>query len=153
MKPVTVETVIAAPPTHVFALFTDLRGAPGRVRGIQSLELLTDGPVGKGTRFRETRVMFGKASSETMEILSFEPGRSYSVGAHSCGTRYLTTFDFEPVAGGTRVRMSFQGTPEALPARLLAPLFGFMTGAVRKAVEADMADLKTACEGVPAAAR
>lgn len=153
MKPVTVETVIAAPPARVFALFTDLRGAPERVRGIQSLELLTEGPVGKGTRFRETRVMLGKASSETMEVLAFEPGRSYSVGAHSCGTRYLTTFEFEPVPEGTKVRMRFQGTPEALPAKLLAPLLGFMAGAVRKAVEADMADLKAACEGAPAVAR
>jgi uncharacterized protein YndB with AHSA1/START domain len=147
MKPIRIETVIAAPPAHVFGLFTDLAGAPGRIRAIRKLELLTPGPVGKGTRFRETRAMFGKESSETMEILSFEPGRSYSVGAQSCGTRYLTSFDFEPAASGTRVRMSFQGTPVSFAARLLAPLFGFMAGSVRKAIEGDMTDMKAACEG------
>jgi hypothetical protein len=65
-------------------VFTDLDGAAERVDGIQKLEKLTDGPVGLGTRFRETRRMFRKEAAEEMEFTAFEPGRSYGVCCDAC---------------------------------------------------------------------
>jgi len=38
-----------------FAYATDLRNAPGRIKAITKLDVLTDGEVRLGTRFRETR--------------------------------------------------------------------------------------------------
>lgn len=89
MPAVEITTTIAAPLARVFALFTDLEHAAQNIAAIQSLELLTPGPMRKGTRFRETRVMFGKQATEEMEVVDFVPGRSYSVAAESCGARYL----------------------------------------------------------------
>lgn len=146
MKPITTEARIDAPPARVFEVFTDLARAAGRVQGIKRLELLTDGPVGKGTRFRETRVMFGREATETMEILDFQPGRAYSVGAQSCGSRYLSTFTFEPDGAGTRVRMTFGATPLSFFAKLLAPAMGFMAKSCARMIAADFADLKAVCE-------
>jgi carbon monoxide dehydrogenase subunit G len=147
MKSITTETRIDAPPARVFEVFTDLRRAAERIRGIEELEVLTAGPIGKGTRFRETRVMLGKKSSETMEIVDFQPGRSYAVTAQSCGARYLTTFNFEPDGGGTRVRMTFGATPVSFAAKLMVPLLGFMAKSLEKMLAADCADLKAVCEG------
>src|SRR5690606_37390928 len=87
MPKIEVSRSVNAPPATVFEMLTDLEGAPRRIPAIQKIEMLTPGPVGVGTRFRETRVMFGREASETMEFVAFEPGRSYTVTAFSCGTR------------------------------------------------------------------
>ena len=147
MKPVVIETEIAAPPARVFAVFTDLARAPERVRAIEALEVLTPGPFGQGTRFKETRVMFGKSSSETLEVVEFQPGKGYALTAESSGTRYLSTFAFEPSDNGTRVRLTFTATPVSAAAKMMGPMLGLMAGTLEKAIRADLEDIKAACEG------
>jgi hypothetical protein len=149
----TCSRLINAPQARVFEVFADLRNAPGRVKGIKSLEVLTEGPIAKGTRFRETRTMFGKQATETMEITAFDPPRGYTVGAHSCGSRYTSVFTFKPEGQGTRVDMSFTVEPLSFFARLFSPLGKLMAGTMRKLFEADLNDLQRAAEaGEPAAA-
>ena len=100
MVGVTIHEEVRAEPGRVFEVFTDLRSAPERVAGIESLEVLTEGPIGQGTRFRETRVMFGKQATEEMEVTGWQPGKSYVVEADSHGSHYRTEFVFEPLAQG-----------------------------------------------------
>lgn len=147
MPKITTSTRIAAPPDRVFALFTDLRNAPGRVKGITALEVLTDGPIRKGTRFRETRTMFGRSCTETMEIIGFDEPRSYTVACNSGGCLCQTRFDFRPDSAGTAVEFTFSATARSFMARLMSPLFFLMASTCRKAVERDMADLKAVAEG------
>lgn len=49
----------------VFEAISDLEHAAERIGAIKEIEMLTDGPVGKGTRWRETRLMFGKECTES----------------------------------------------------------------------------------------
>ncbi len=138
---------INAPADAVFAAASDFANAPQRISGIRKTEMLTDGPVGKGTRFRETRVMFGKEATETMEVIDFQPGRSYTLGANSCGTEYRTLVSVRPAGPGSEVTFDFTGTPRTLGARLMCALMGWMVkGACVKAVTKDLADLKVAME-------
>jgi carbon monoxide dehydrogenase subunit G len=146
MPRVSVTTRIAEPVEEVFALAADLGNAPGRIKGIKQVEFLTAGPVGVGTRFRETRVMFGKEASEVMEFVTFEPNRGYALAAESCGARYLTTFRFEPDGAGTMVTVDFEAKPVSFFARLLSPLSRLMSGMVRKCLQQDLDDLKSAAE-------
>ncbi len=144
---------IAAFPEKVFQAASDFRGAPGRIRGIQKLEMLTEGPVRVGTRFKETRKMFGKEASVTMEVVTFSPPHGYALGAESDGCRYRTELKFTPHAGGTRVEMTWEGTPltffRKVMGLLMAPM---MKGIATKCVEQDLTDLKASLEGKPAAA-
>ena len=140
-------TTVNASPERVFELFTDLAHAPERVRGIKRLELSTPAPVRKGTRFRETRVMFGREATMEMEIVAFEPGKSYTVGCESCGARYLTRFDFKGEGAGTRVAVRFEVTALSVFAKLMSPFAGMMIKACAKACEQDLADLKQVAEG------
>ena len=64
---------IAAPPDVVFATMADIARWPEFIGGIERVELLTDGPVRVGTRFRETRTMFGRSASEEMTVAELAP--------------------------------------------------------------------------------
>ena len=132
--------------TTTYDEFTDFEHAADNVSGIERLEILTDGPVGKGTRFRETRIMFNREATEEMEITQWENGKSYTVEAESCGAHYSTKFTVEPQGASTLVRMDMQVRPLTMAARLMAPLGWLMKGAVKKCVEADMDDLKQGLE-------
>jgi uncharacterized protein YndB with AHSA1/START domain len=141
MSPIIVTRTIPAPPEQVFGLFTDLDAAPERLSQIDAIERLTDGPVGVGTRWKETRTMFGRQATEEMEITEFAPPRAYAVEAESCGTRFRTDFRFSPETQGTRVEMQFVATPVSLFAHIMSPLSGLMKGMLVKCLEQDLDDL------------
>ena len=146
MPSVTVRTAIAAPPERVFAIATDLPHLARTVSGIESVEILTDGPVGEGTRWRETRIMFGKRASEEMWVTGFDPPRSLTVEAESHGAHYISEFRFEPEGSGTRVALVFSARPVSFAGRLFSILGAAMFGSVRKALERDLEDVKRAAE-------
>lgn len=138
---------VAAPPAEVFARASDFSRAAEVVSGITRVEMLTPGTVGLGTKFRETRVMFGKEANEVMEVVEWQPARRYALGALSCGTKYHSAFDFAPVDGGTEVTMTFRAEPQTLTAKLMgAVMRPMMAGMVRKCVAQDLLDIKKACE-------
>jgi hypothetical protein len=141
---------INAPPEAVFAAASDFPNAPQRIRGIKKMEMLTQGPVGMGTRFRETRVMFGREATETMEVVDFQPGRSYTLRANNCGCEYRTVVSVRPAAaagGGSQITFDFMGTPLTFGAKVMGTLMGWMIkGACVKAIRQDLADLKAKVE-------
>ncbi len=132
---------------QVFDAISDLEHAADRIRGIVSLEKLTEGPVGLGTRFRETRIMFKKECTEEMEITEFDPPHGYRVGAEGCGCLYDTRFSVTPDGDETIVEMSFQATPTTFMGKLMLPLGKLMQGTMKKMINQDLNDLKTHIEG------
>jgi hypothetical protein len=138
---------INAPPEAVFAAAIDFPSAPQRIRGIKKMEMLTQGPVGVGTRFRETRVMFGREATETMEVVDFQAGRSYTLRAASCGCEYRTAVSVRPTEGGSEITFDFSGRPLTFSGKVMGVLMGWMMkGACVKAIKHDLADLKAAVE-------
>lgn len=146
MGQITVSKYINAPPERVFEVFADLPNAAGRVSAITRIEMLTDGPVGVGTRWRETRFMFKREATETIEITTFDPPRSYTTLANSCGCRYECSFHFEPHGEGTNVVSKFTWTAQSLLAKLMSPLGKLMASACIKAFDKDLSELKAHCE-------
>ncbi|MBM4108632.1 MAG: SRPBCC family protein [Phycisphaerae bacterium] len=146
MKQVVAIETMDVPPERAFSVLTDLAHAAGRVKGITKLEVLTPGMVGKGTRFRETRVMFGKEATEEMEITAFDPPRSYTVEAWSHGCHYVSVLAVRPDEAGSVVEMTFSATPLSFMAKVLSPLMGLMARSCRKMMRQDLADLKAAAE-------
>ena len=126
MKEVQLKRQIQAPPEEVFDRTTDFANAAQVVRGIEKVEMLTDGPVGVGTRFRETRIMFGREATEEMELTTFDRPRRYELFAESHGSRYETTFDLHPIPEGTELVMTFRATPLSFFAKLMGAVMGGM---------------------------
>jgi len=131
---------------EVFKAFSDLKNLANNVSAIKSIEILTPGEVGKGSKFKETRIMFGKESSETMEITQFSPPDYFKEEAQSNGMHYVTEWRFIDEDGKTKVSIEFSGTATTLAAKLLNFLFSFMVSGMKKAFLADMDDLKNMLE-------
>ena len=146
MGKIEVDVDVNAPLEKVFDVFTDFMHAAERVEGITKLEVLTNGPIGKGTKFRETRVMMGKESTEEMEITDFQPNESLRVEANSCGAHYQTDYTFHQNGDSTNVKMSFEGKPVSFAAKLMSPMFLLMAKTVRKCLIDDMTCLKRFAE-------
>jgi carbon monoxide dehydrogenase subunit G len=144
----TIREQIAAPPERVFAAASDFANAPKAIPGILRVEMLTPGPVRAGTRFRETRRMFGKEASEEMTVAELEPPRRYLLTAESHGSRYRTEFRFEPgAAAGTEVVMTFRGEPLTTFAKVMTFVMKPMMKSMAKLCARDLADLKRSIEG------
>ena len=138
---------IQAPIETVFTVFTDLSRIEERVAGIQKIEILEGSAQMKvGTKWKETRKMFGKEATETMWVTELASQKSYAVEAESCGTKYRSEYTFTDTEGGTYIEMTFAGTPQTFAAKILSILFCFMAGATKKMLRKDMEDLKGVCE-------
>lgn len=132
---------------HVFDVFTDLDSAAKHLSGIQKLEMI-DGPkkMQLGTRWRETRTMMGKDSTEEMWVSELTKNKSYAVDAESHGTKYHSVFAFEDMGNKTRVTWTFGGTPQTFAAKLMSLSAKLFMGPLKKMLAQDMEELKTACE-------
>ncbi len=76
-------THVDAPLEKVFAAFLDFPNAADRVEGINHVEMLTQGAVAMGTRFRETWTMFGRGATEEAEVTRFESDELFTLSAVS----------------------------------------------------------------------
>lgn len=148
MPGVTVRRLVEADPEITFRVFADIPNATSMIAGIENIEMLTDGPVGIGTRWRETRMMFGKAATEEMTVTAFDPPRSYTAAAENRGTHYHSRYDFEPAEGGTLVTLRFEAQPRSLAAKLLSVVGILFIGQLRKMLAQDMADAAAHAESL-----
>ncbi len=147
MSKIVVSVDVNAPIEQVFRVFTELDKAVERIPGIVKLEMLTEGPVGEGTRWRETRVMMKKEAIETMWITGFHPPNSYTVEANSHGMIYRTLFEFKEAGAATRVTWNFVGTPQTFGTKLMDPILGLLFGGMMKrCLLEDLNALKAVCE-------
>ena len=142
----TVKTKIHAPIDVVFKRLTDFEHAADRIEGITKMEMLTEGPVGVGTRFKETRLFMRKEATEEMEVTSFQQPTGYSLGCESCGCQYDTDFKLTPADGGTEVEMRFRAQPLTLGAKVMSVIFKPMVKSVVKTCEKDLDDIKRSIE-------
>ncbi|MEM7227639.1 MAG: SRPBCC family protein [Planctomycetota bacterium] len=150
---ITVEQFIDAPQADVFAAATDVDRWAEYIDDIVRVERLTDGPVGVGTRVRETRRIMKKEQTEEMEFTSFVPNESYTLGANSCGCVFSTTCRLTPRDDGTVVTMDMHGQGTSFMTRAVGAVTGFMMkGMMRKCLERDLLCLKQRLEASPATA-
>jgi carbon monoxide dehydrogenase subunit G len=139
---IPVECLVAAPPDIAFAAAIDVSNWPRFISGIQSVAVLTPGPVTAGTRFLETRVMFGRQATEEMTFAEITPPDRFVLTAFNHGTAYRAEHLFAAEGAETRMTLVFEGHPSTLVSRLFAPLGRLFAGTVRRQLEADLADPK-----------
>src|SRR5262249_42108611 len=136
---VTVSSWMGAPLERVFDMFTAVEHAAAHVSGIVSIEMLTVGAFGLGTRWRESRRIAGRVDAADMEVTAFERYRTYTISHYKGGIRIDTVFVFEPNGDGTQVTIEFGLGGAGLPPGFLTPLGWAIAGKVRSVLENDLA--------------
>ena len=100
----TMDRCVLAPPSVVWAVITDLEGTTVHLPGIVAVERVSDdgpGAYGVGTRWRETRRMFGQEAVEEMEVEAVDSARRTVVRAEHGAVRYVCGYELLPAGNGT----------------------------------------------------
>ena len=105
---IDLERLVQARVERVWEVLTDVAHADQTLSGVEQVELITEGPYRVGTRWRETRRMFGKEATEQMQVTVAEAPTCTVIEADSSGVHYVTEFTLTPSsADATRLEMSF----------------------------------------------
>ena len=135
---------IDRPREEVFAFFVDLDRASEWAPEITRVEMLTDGPLRVGARYREMRWTTKGESRIDMEVTAFDPPGRYSAAFDAGGYQATFNYMFTPDGDGTRVEMAC--VVRASGARtLLAPI---ITWLLRRQDKQKLRNLKRAVEAV-----
>ncbi|MCH1882023.1 SRPBCC family protein [Agrococcus sp. ARC_14] len=147
----TLERTIDAPTDAVWRVITDLEQWETVLSGVSRIERLAGFGYAIGTRWRETRTMFGGESTEEMEVVGIDEGRSTMIASEANGLAYRTEFTLEPTGEGatTLLRMRFGGSylSPSWVQRVLRTLTSRIGLAVmRKAMQQDLHDIAAAAQ-------
>ncbi|WP_305787514.1 SRPBCC family protein [Symbioplanes lichenis] len=151
MSTVAVTRLVEAPVAEVWRVFTDLPRRRDWLSTVTRVDMLTRGPFGKGTVWRETRVMVdGGEITEEFRVRECAVPEKFVVASPGIGADYRMTYTFVPVIegrhrGGTMVTVIQDGSPTAPAGRLLALVFGGLAArTVEGALRRDLDDLASA---------
>lgn len=109
MTTIQASTVVAAPPSKVFAYAVDPDNATKLVEGLAEWRVLDDRRDGVGARFAAV-FKFGPASYDaTLEITQWEPGRGIAWASMSGANQSLSwRFDPQRTQGGAGTAVQFE---------------------------------------------
>jgi hypothetical protein len=139
---VSVETTIERRPEDVAAYVMDPRHDASWIGALTQVEVLTDGPVGKGTRVRRVARFLGRSIEYVNEIVEYAPPRRLVTRSVKAPFPMTVMYEFEPAGAGTRMRITTDGDAGGFY-RLAQPL---LDRQVRRGVAADLAGLKRLLE-------
>ena len=143
MSRAVVTTTIAAPLEQVFETIADIESFQRAIPHIESIDFLSEGRSGPGTRFRETRVTGGRRSTTELEITECVANDSLRIVTDSHGTVWDSLFVVRQVDGGTELTVTLEARAHQLFARLANPL---VMPLIRDTMEGDLEMIKRYCE-------
>lgn len=142
---------INASPDKVWAVISDIPGSAATLSGIDSIQMLSEGPYGEGTRWKETRTMMGKQETVEMWVAQADPPRSTTVKALQGGADYTTRFSLAERDGGTDLTLTFgaEVLKPTLLSKVAMTLFGKIGMSItRKALSKDLAEIAAKAESL-----
>ena len=102
------EVTIAAPVEEVFDLVADERTEPRYNPRIAGVEKISDGPVGRGSRFVVEPRGAGARGRMLVEILEYDRPHRLHNAIHSSYLEVDGTLTFEDTGGATRLRWDWE---------------------------------------------
>jgi uncharacterized membrane protein len=140
MTPITGSIEISRPPQEVFDYVGDLGRHTEWQTGLLSVEVVTDGPIGVGSRAKETRHVPGGNQTYEYEITQWDPPRASAFRVVGGPVRPEGTLRFTSLDDGTRTRVDFEMEVKGHGlGKVLVPL---ATHDARKHVPGDLQALK-----------
>lgn len=97
--------VIDRPLDEVFDFASDIANASKFMPSVTKIEMLTEGGMKPGARFKETRGINGKERAAVIEIVDHQRPTVHAARAGMMGMQATYTFRFFPEGAGTRVEL------------------------------------------------
>jgi hypothetical protein len=119
------EIVIERPVEEVFDFVADERHEPRFNPRMVHAELISEGPIGLGTRFRTELQAMGRTMPMIVEFTAYERPRRLASVTRSSMMETEGELTFESAPGGTRMRWSWDVRPRGA-LRLMAPFVGMI---------------------------
>ena len=135
-------TLIDKPVKDVFAFITNPANMSKWNSAVVSMEQITPGAVGLGTKFKNVGEMMGRRIEGEMQVIAFEPDSKYGFQMNAGPVQVNVTLNFKTVGTGTKLSLNAQGNPGGL-FKLAEPV---MQGRVKSMMEENLARLKSVME-------
>jgi carbon monoxide dehydrogenase subunit G len=109
---------------------------------VVSLEQITPGEVGVGTKFKTVGELMGRRMEGEMQVVAYEPDTQCGFQVNAGPMQVTMTLTFKTVGTGTKISLNAQGNP----AGFFKIAEGMMSGRVKTMMEENLARLKTQLE-------
>jgi hypothetical protein len=110
---------------------------------LQESESLTDGPTGKGSRYRDVFVDHGQRIELEAEVVRYDPPHGLEVALRGDGVEAKTSQTLEESGTGTRLTALIE---TEYTKRLLRMMAGVVTRHAQQRLESDLENLKRIVE-------
>jgi len=135
-------TLIDKPVKDVFAFVTNPNNMSKWNSAVVSMQQITPGPVGMGTKFKNVGEMLGRRIEGEMQVVAFEPDTKYGFQMNAGPMQVNVILTFKTVGTGTKLNLNAQGNP----AGVFKLAEGVMQGRVKSMMEENLARLKSVLE-------
>ena len=136
-------TLIDKPVKEVFAFVANPANMSKWNSAVISMEQITPGAVGLGTKFKSVGEMLGRRIEGEMEVIAFEPDSKYGFQMNAGPIQVNVTLAFKTVGTGTKLSLNAQGNPGGV----FKLAEGVLQGRVKSMMEENLARLKKQLEG------
>lgn len=135
-------TLVDKPIKDVFAFVSNPNNMAKWNTAVVSLEQITPGAVGVGTKFKSVGELMGQRMEGEMQVVAYEPDSKCGFQVNAGPMQVTMTITFKTVGTGTKINLNAQGNP----AGVFKLAEGMMAGKVKTMMEENLARLKTALE-------
>jgi carbon monoxide dehydrogenase subunit G len=134
--------LIDKPIKDVFAFVANPNNMSKWNAAVVSLQQITPGAVGVGTKFKSIGEMMGRRIEGEMQITAYEPDTKCSFQVNAGPMQVNMNLTFKTVGTGTKITLNAQGNPAGF-FKLAEPM---MAGRVKGMMEENLARLKSVLE-------
>jgi carbon monoxide dehydrogenase subunit G len=135
-------TLIDKPVKDVFAFVANPNNMSKWNSAVVSLQQITPGDVGVGTKFRSVGEMMGRRIEGEMQVTAYEPDAKCGYQVNAGPMQVNLNLSFKTVGTGTKISLNAQGNPAGV-FKLAEPV---MAGRVKAMMEENLARLKSVLE-------
>lgn len=144
---VKAQVVVKASADLVWAAITDIKNAAEMIKGIEKIEIVNEPVNGiEGLKWRETRMYFGKPATIEKWITEAVENKYYKTRAEMDGFIFETTMSIVVTGDGAELTSAHDSIPQGFAARIKSIPMVFFKGMLKKALQADLNDIKIAVE-------
>jgi len=135
-------TLIDRPVKDVFEFVSNPNNMSKWNSAVVSLQQVTPGTVGVGTKFKSVGEALGRRIEGGMQVTAYEPDSKCGFQLQAGPMQMNLTMTFKPVGTGTKLSLNAQGNPGGI----FKLAEGMMTGQVKSLMEGNLARLKSVLE-------